>query len=625
MLEILRGRRESVKQAIKKHWSFLLILVVFFGFLFGNLLSSHMLFEENGNLYSGGSTWGDLAVHLTYISAFNHRGFSVLWKNPLFPGEKFSYHFLSDLISAALVKLGLGLRASLIVPSFLFAVILVILIYFLTFKITKSKIGALLAPFLFFFNGTIFGVYYFWQDFRVSGLGLWKFANSMAKEYAHLADYNIRFANIIADYILPQRPFILGMIIGVLAVYFFWTYWENKNAEIEIPATEWRGAPTECRITLRNFTKMICFYCAKTLAKLLDLCFSLRFATGWLHPRPGGTGYSPGKIKTTFFNGMGKKKLLWGGIVVALLPIVHAQTFITMIMVAGFLFLIQVIGNIKNFKKIILGWIWFAIPIAIIALPQVLLFFPLEKSFLKFQFGWMKGTDSFIWFWTKNLGIYLIIFPIAFIFAKKKLKTFYLAFLGVFIVSNLVLFQPYYYDNMKIMIWWFLLSVILVAAFFKKITEMGWNGRIIIAAIFILLTGTGILSVYRESYAIFLMFSAEDLKVVEFINKNIPEKAVFLTSDKHNHPVPTLTGRQILMGYRGWLWPHGINYSKREKDILTMFRGAKDTKGLLEKYNVSYVVIGPSEIYNFKANVRFFDENYLKIFESQNYKIYEIL
>lgn len=549
MLEILRNLKKGAEYAIKKHWIFLLVLVVFFGFLFGNLLSSHMLFEKNGNLYSGGSTWGDLAVHITYISAFVQRGFFALQENPIFLGEKFSYHFFSDLISAVLIKLGLSLRASLIIPSFLFAITLVILIYFLVFRITKSKIGAVLAPFVFFFNGTIFGVYYFWKDFEASEMGFWKFANSMTKEYAHLADYNIRFANIIADYILPQRPSILGMVMGVLAIYFLWIYWENKN----------------------------------------------------------------------------KNNLLWGGIIVALLPIVHAQTFITMIMVAGFLFLIQVIGNIKNFKKIILDWIWFAIPVAIIALPQVLLFFPLGKSFLKFQFGWMKGTESFVWFWTKNLGIYLILFPIAFIFAKKKLKTFYLAFFGVFIVSNLVLFQPYAYDNMKIIIWWFLLSVILVAELFEKLIKADRKGYAVILVIFMLLIPTGILSVYRESYASWLMFSAEDIGIAEFINKNTPKEAIFLTSDKHNHPVPTLTGRQILMGYRGWLWPHGIDYSRRERDVLLMYGGKRQSRDLLEKYGVDYVFIGPSEINNFRANIEFFEKNYLKIFESQNYKIYEIL
>ena len=120
------------------------------------------------------------------------------------------------------------------------------------------------------------------------------------------------------------------------------------------------------------------------------------------------------------------------------------------------------------------------------------------------------------------------------------------------------------------------------------------------------------------------MFSNEDTKIAKFVNQNIPPNAIFLTSDSHNHPIPTLTGRQILMGYRGWLWTYGIDYSRREQDIKTMFLGNSKSEDLFKKYNVNYVIIGPSEIHDWHANTQFFEDNYLKIFQSENYKIYKI-
>jgi hypothetical protein len=41
-------------------------------------------------LYSGGSTWGDLAWHLSMISNFAQRGVGAVRENPIFPGAKLS-------------------------------------------------------------------------------------------------------------------------------------------------------------------------------------------------------------------------------------------------------------------------------------------------------------------------------------------------------------------------------------------------------------------------------------------------------------------------------------------------------------------------------------------------------
>ncbi|HOX21721.1 MAG TPA: hypothetical protein PKZ02_01975, partial [Candidatus Paceibacterota bacterium] len=150
-----------------------------------------MLEEKADGLYSGGSTWGDLAFHLSLISGIRERGLEALKAHPVYTGEQLRYPFLSDAISAALEKMGVGLRASLIWPSFIFLMVLIVLLYFLVLKITHSRVGAVLAPFLFFFNGSTFSLPYFWQDFKASGLSLWSFLGQLTKEYGHLADYQI--------------------------------------------------------------------------------------------------------------------------------------------------------------------------------------------------------------------------------------------------------------------------------------------------------------------------------------------------------------------------------------------------------------------------------------------------
>jgi len=540
------------KILFKKHWP-LLILLIIFGWLFFNLLSSHMLEEKADGLYSGGSTWGDLAFHLSLISGIRERGLEALKAHPVYTGEQLRYPFLSDAISAALEKMGVGLRASLIWPSFIFLMVLIVLLYFLVLKITHSRVGAVLAPFLFFFNGSTFSLPYFWQDFKASGLSLWSFLGQLTKEYGHLADYQINFSNIIADYILPQRAVILGLLVGVVAVYFLWLYWESKE----------------------------------------------------------------------------KKELLYAGLVIGFLPIIHTHTFMSLVFVAGFLALIEAFQNFKDFKKIILNWLWFALPVLILALPQVIWLYPsASESFMKLGFGWMKGDQNVFWFWIRNLGFYLAAIIIGYIFARPKLKSFYLAFLGLFLVSNIIVFQPHLYDNMKIMLWWFLLSVVLIADWLGGIIKkMGKPGYLAVILIFCALIPTGFLSVWRESYVSWLMFSNEDLNLAEFVIANTSKDAVFLTSDKHNDPIPCFTGRRILMGYRGWLWTHGINYRQREADIISMYEGGEQSLGLLKKYGVDYVLIEQDKINDFRINQGFFvshPEQFSLAYQSPNYLVFQV-
>ena len=217
----------TIKRLLNYYWP-LIILIIIFGFLFANLFLSHMLFQKPGGMYSGGSAWGDVAFHLSLISNFSQRGLQ-LNSSPLFLGSSLAYPFLPDLISALMVNAGASLQIALIIPSLIFILIAVAMIYLLTFKIAKSKIGAFLAPFLFFFNGTIFGIYYFWQDFQVSHVGFWQFFDAMTKQYTNLSAYNIAFSNIICDYVLPQRTFVMGLAIGLFVIYFLWEYWQTEK------------------------------------------------------------------------------------------------------------------------------------------------------------------------------------------------------------------------------------------------------------------------------------------------------------------------------------------------------------------------------------------------------------
>jgi hypothetical protein len=528
-----------------------MILLAFFGILFGNLLSSHMLFRKADGLYSGGSTWGDLAWHLSMLSNFAERGWSAVRENPIFPGTRLSYPFLPDLLSAWLVRCGTSLQASLILPTFVALLGSVAAIYFLARSVIGATLEALIVPLLFFFNGSIVGCYYLWRDYRnASFFGAPAFFNNLPHDYSHLIEHNLQFSNIVSDYMLPQRASVFGLGLGILVVQLLWLYWEHSKAQ----------------------------------------------------------------------------HLFYAGLVLSLMPLVHFHSFVALVIVGGFLLFIQLFGDPQHWKRSFLSWFWFAIPLLVIALPQAVWISPTHvRNFFRIQLGWMTKNDPFWLFWLKNLSPHLFIFVFAYFLAKPKLRTFYLAFAGLFALSNVVVFQPHDFDNMKLMLWWFLVSCVLAGSLFHELRRRySSRGFAVALALTATLIATGTLSVYRELHVSWLMFSSEDVALASFVQEHSGKDAVFLTSDKHNNAIACLAGRRILMGYRGWLWTHGIDYQSREHDIFEMYSGSGNAADLMRQYGVKYVLVEGNKRRDFHENVAAFLTRFPLVYQSPNYMLFKV-
>jgi uncharacterized membrane protein len=204
-------------------------------------------------------------------------------------------------------------------------------------------------------------------------------------------------------------------------------------------------------------------------------------------------------------------------------------------------------------------------------------------------------------------------------------KTFYLAFFGLFVVSNILVFQPNDWDNIKLFVWWFLLSCVLAGFFLEQLwRRYSWRGAFVAILLFALMTATGAASVYRELHLSWLMFSREDLELGEFVRDHTRKDALFLTSDKPNNPVACLGGRRILMGYRGWLWTHAINYREREQDIMAMYSGSDRARDILTRYSVDYVLIEQDKVADFHENQGFFAANSRPVYSSAHYILFEV-
>lgn len=267
------------------------------------------------------------------------------------------------------------------------------------------------------------------------------------------------------------------------------------------------------------------------------------------------------------------------------------------------------------------------------SIPSLIIFYIFHSGnvsgFLQFYPGWLSNAKAlntnFFYFWMLNWGFFL---PIAvFSIWKKKLYKHFLI-LGaiiIFIICNLFILQPYDWDNSKLFTWVYLLFSIPVTLFLVDLWSKKIQWKIISIVLFIIIIASGALDLIRLTHAEELsaqFLSADEIYLAESFRKISNPADIVLTSDKHNHWVSTLTGRQILMGYNGWLWSYGINYEKRREEILKMFSGSSEAGDLLKHYNIRYVVIGPSERTDFNANEVFFKEKYELVLEKNDYAVY---
>jgi uncharacterized membrane protein len=198
-----------------------------------------------------------------------------------------------------------------------------------------------------------------------------------------------------------------------------------------------------------------------------------------------------------------------------------------------------------------------------------------------------------------------------------------------FLVPNVVVLQPWDWDNTKFFIFWALLGSIMVGAFIAGMVKL-WPWTAWLAALMLILLGlSGALDLARASDASISSYRFTDtkgLQVAEWVRQNTAPNAVFALADEHNSPIPTLAGRRVMSGYPGWLWTYGLaDYQRKQADEVAVLRGDQNTPDLVDRYNVSYVLIGPQEL----AAPRLASQSYWRqhgtlVYSNGEYSVYRV-
>lgn len=589
--------------------------LIFFYFFFERA----MLVTKDGIFTGVSNNIGDLPFHLGTVFSFTDAN-NFPPQNPSFAGAKFTYPFIADLIAAAFVKIGASVSDAFLVQNIWLAFSLLVIAERFTFKLTGSRIAGKIAPALLFFNGGL-GFLWFFKDALHADKGVWNFFWNIPTDYT--IGFKFRWGNSLTTLFATQRSLLLGMPLTIVVLQKIWNLFSSENSP---------------QVTDKNEND-------KQKLSALHFPFSVFIA----------------------------------GLLAGTLPLVHAHSLFVLFVVCAVLFFFR----LDKWRE----WLTFAMGAGLIAVPELFWAFTGTATrageFIEWFFGWDKRDLNFFWFWIKNTGIFIpiLIFGIYLVWKtgtrdegremkdesskakeptekdrKDKAKqtksenhnnsdsepkisslvprpssllVFYLPFVFLFIISNSLKLAPWEWDNIKVLIYWYVGSIPFAAFALAWMWKKDVFFKFIAAGCLIVLTLAGAIDVWRQtSRAInYGVFSADAVSIAGQIKQKTAPDAIFLNAPMYN-TAAVLSGRLSIMRYGGHLASHGIDFNEREADIKRIFQGEGTAEILLKKYGVDYVLIGPEVTDYLRDNNLSLDANFFNKFpvvaEAGDYKVYKV-
>lgn len=516
------------------------------------------------------NTWSDWSSHASYATAFAY-GHNLPPQNPIYAGTPFRYPFGCDFASALLLAGGWSIPAALAWPGWALTVLILSGLILWARRLTAGTGAGLIAVTLTLLGGGL-GFWFFFGD--AARLGLLDALTQSPRAYDRFdPPVNIQWYNPILSWYLPQRSFVFGAAI-VMAVLLLITQPLQST-----PMLQWRA-------TLQSI----------------------------------------GALRRRWLVTSDAAVFLVAGALAGTLPLFHVHALVALGMVTLCWALL--------FPRP--AWAGFFAIMLVLAVPRLLMAVPgdpgapPEHQYPRLLIGWMSGTDFPAWFWIKNTGLFwplLLVALLSPLALRARSRLLLAPFLVIFVAANLVKFQPWDWDNTKLLVFWYLGSAVAVGAMLVHLWRRGLAGAVAAAVISLSLVASGVLSLlpYLPPQApSYTWFTREQIQLAADVRRLTPPRAVFVTGEEPNNPVADLAGRPVLMSYPGWLWSYGINYTQREADLGRIYLGGAQALALLHRYHADYVVIGPDELSTWRANLDYFDSRFRAVIRTDHYQVYAV-
>ena len=582
------------------------LLAVLGLWLFFCFLVVHSFRWADGRVYSSQATFGDMAMHLSFITSLARQG-AFPPNYSLLPGARLSYPFLSDSISASLYLLGGSLRLSYCLPMFWAGAQVMLGGWLFLRELLGRRLRSLIAWALFFFNGGL-GLFYILGD---GPGGFSRIFTAFYQTPTNLTEKNIRWVNVVVDMLLPQRATLFGWAVLLPALYLL---------ARAVFGGERRLFPVIG--VLAGALPMIHTHSFLALALVCGAWLSVRL---W-----EANGLS------------GKAALLGKGLVVAGLVIMPALQavlqargrtdgpgLLVFACAAVALWVVQLatlgagalVRDRQAGLRLLGDWGLLLGLTCLLALPQLLTWTFQQVSggsMLRGHFGWVIGEDNYLWFYLKNLGLTAPLAVFGLLAAKKEAFARYCPALAIWFVAEFVEFQPNDYDNNKLLYVGFLFLCCAGAEGLCHILELVKNRRAragAAAAAVGALAVPAALTMGREAVASYELFGQGALSLCQYIEEELAPEAVVLTDQRHNNEVASLSGRNVVCGSPSYLFYHGLPYQASQEAAKEMYENPAGSLELFARYGVDYILVSDFEQSSFAVDREALDQLFPRVYD----------
>ncbi|MBR1408186.1 MAG: hypothetical protein IJ573_04715 [Clostridia bacterium] len=525
------------------------------------LQATHMILPAaDGSYWCGQSTYGDLCMHLSFITSIENMPFppsyNLLYDTPL------SYPYLTDSLSTTFYMMGLPLNLAVVLPgSFLMALTFAGYMLLCRRFLGSRKKAIAVAAVFFFLNGGLGFLY----DFDMAGKDhfarIMEIFSGFYKTPANQPEYNLRFSNVIADLMIPQRSLLGGWAMILPCLWLLDSSQKNRSVRETVLLALWAGA--------------------------LPLVHTHTFLALGLF----SGGYLMGRLIVCREDRKGtlQRSALYLIIVLLLACPQLLGNAVKQTLEGGSLrFQFNWVNN-SGGRGMIDGYFWFWIKNA--GLPFILVLCALLNAKRRGQVETALGMTA-----VYAVAEFILFQPNEY----DNNKLFYIWFMFAMILAA---------DYGSILM--------------QRLS--GLRGRGLICALFIFCSVfSGSLSLAREAVSSYQLFNPSAVDAGNWIRQNTERDSVFLTGQQHINPVCSLAGRQIICGSDLYVFFHGLDYRTQAEDCRRYYEQPEAYEDVLKKYHVDYVYVSDYERADFDVDLETIKEQWPLVYENGSVKIFRV-